>query len=454
MIQPNDPTSSPRKRGRKSKPYRDSTGKYINGLRQRSDGRWVIVETGETFTEPDERRAIARFRQWQAKHQDKKVMLYGMAHAEYQMREKANGKGGIRTKFLLTYSDIYESEVWAWVREQLIARPEYCAEQTGIPEVGRLADLPVRTPSPTLKELGKLYADKCEAQRKQVRQTELFWQAFTQWLDKHQVTTVKQLTTGLLADYADHEKAIARELRNNGEDGGSLKYLKHRFASIRRVFNFARKRGVHPNDLRYALDCCAVLTLPKHKTLIDPHPIDPVDFHRLLDHAEAPRMRAYLLVMLNLCMYPKEAVSLDWGDIDLVKKIVCTQRGKTSIIRAGMLWDETVEALHQIRPQWVMPRDQAVFLSREGSRWDPRSSNAMFRKLRKRAGVDASVKSADFRDGAYTAAIQSGASVDETKLLAGHAIGISDHYLARNPQMVEPAIKGIYHHYFGANKKV
>ena len=45
MIQPNDPVPGPRKRGRKSKPCRDSTGKYINGLRQRSDGRWVIVET-------------------------------------------------------------------------------------------------------------------------------------------------------------------------------------------------------------------------------------------------------------------------------------------------------------------------------------------------------------------------------------------------------------------------
>lgn len=44
------------------KPYRTSWGEHINGLRQRRDGRWVIVETGKTYVEPDERMAVVRFR--------------------------------------------------------------------------------------------------------------------------------------------------------------------------------------------------------------------------------------------------------------------------------------------------------------------------------------------------------------------------------------------------------
>lgn len=40
-------------------------GVYINGLCKRSDGRWVIVETGEAFVEPNERRAVSRFGRWE-----------------------------------------------------------------------------------------------------------------------------------------------------------------------------------------------------------------------------------------------------------------------------------------------------------------------------------------------------------------------------------------------------
>lgn len=58
------------------------------------------------------------------------------------------------------------------------------------------------------------------------------------------------------------------------------------------------------------------------------------------------------------------------------------------------------------------------------------------------------MKCAHCRDGAYTAAIDSGATVDEAKFLAGHAIGISDHYLKRKPTMVAGAVEGIRKAYF------
>lgn len=48
------------KRGRKPKPFRAANGEYINGLRRRPDGRWVLLD-GRIFREPDEQKAIEKF---------------------------------------------------------------------------------------------------------------------------------------------------------------------------------------------------------------------------------------------------------------------------------------------------------------------------------------------------------------------------------------------------------
>jgi len=51
------------KRGRKPKHYVAADGTPIVGLTRRPDGRWRIIGTHQTFREPDEVKAIARFRQ-------------------------------------------------------------------------------------------------------------------------------------------------------------------------------------------------------------------------------------------------------------------------------------------------------------------------------------------------------------------------------------------------------
>src|SRR5436190_22131413 len=53
--------STPRKRGRPQARHRMADGKEILGLTRRPDGRWRVSATGETFTEPDEKLAVARF---------------------------------------------------------------------------------------------------------------------------------------------------------------------------------------------------------------------------------------------------------------------------------------------------------------------------------------------------------------------------------------------------------
>lgn len=443
------PNPHQKKRGRKPKPHRDARGNYINGLRRRKDGRWVDVETGKTFVEKDENIAIARFRQMQSRREKRSVRMSAMHNKKHELHRRPDGQRIFKTVHLDTVIEFEEANLWPWVRNMLITRPEYAAEQTGIPELARLADLPKREPSPTLASLIKLYKDKAEAKKKQVRQTVLFWDEFCAWLSPHDIKTVKQLNTPLLAEYADHEKKVARTKREKRVRGGSLKYLSHRFNAIRRVFYFAQGRGIHPDDIRYGLDCCAVLQTPKEKTIPDPQPIPRAAFHALLSQAPNPRMRAWLLCMLNLCMYPSEALALDWDDLDLDRRSVRTQRGKTKKVRTGVLWHETVEALRAIYPPRLEQPDAPVFLSRYGTRWSVKAATNQYRNLRKLAGVHQCIKAEQCRDGAYTTSIEGGAELVNTMILAGHGVGIPDRYLFRKPRMVSEPIQSIYEAYFG-----
>ena len=69
--------------------------------------------------------------------------------------------------------------------------------------------------------------------------------------------------------------------------------------------------------------------------------------------------------------------------------------------------------------------------------------------MRTAAGVSDGVKVSDIRDGAYTAAIEGGADATHAMLLAGHATGMRDAYVRRNPRMVADACAAIERSYFG-----
>jgi hypothetical protein len=79
--------------------------------------------------------------------------------------------------------------------------------------------------------------------------------------------------------------------------------------------------------------------------------------------------------------------------------------------------------------------------------------NKMWRRLREKTEgrVPESVKFADVRDGAYTAAINEGAHPDHARILAGHRVaGTTDHYVKRQPRIVADACAAIEKVYFPA----
>ncbi len=181
----------------------------------------------------------------------------------------------------------------------------------------------------------------------------------------------------------------------------------------------------------------------------NPQPISVEDFHKLLDSANT-RWRAMLLVALNLCYYPVDVRTLPKSAINFQTGVVILDRAKTGqTTRVGVLWRRTIEALLAL--QEAEPNDSDyVFISQYRSPYSAHGFRNVFREIRNEAGL-ARVEFQHIRDGAYTAAIERGATEEHAKILAGHEIqGMSDAYIKRRPRMVADACSAIRLQYFGA----
>jgi integrase len=180
----------------------------------------------------------------------------------------------------------------------------------------------------------------------------------------------------------------------------------------------------------------------------DPRPLSRDDLHVLLD-AAVVKMRAAILLALNVAAYPSEVVGIKKSELDLDAKHYVGRRNKTGITRIAVLWDRTVKAVREYMQ--AEPHDgETLFVNAVGAELTQRSLTQQFRDLRRRTGLGDEVRFDSLRDGAYTAAIEGGATIDEARMLAGHRVGIPDHYLRRKPSMVAAACKAIEDFYFDA----
>ena len=113
----------------------------------------------------------------------------------------------------------------------------------------------------------------------------------------------------------------------------SAKSIHHAFNRVKTILNHYRQTGRCIDDVRHALDCCAVLKAPE-TTSIDPHPISRSDLHKLLASADDD-FKTMLLVALNLALYPIDVARLKWSDFDMERSVYTCKRGKTKVARIG-----------------------------------------------------------------------------------------------------------------------
>lgn len=440
------------RRGRPANPYVTSWGQVVHGLRRRpTDGRWEVTAwwaRGRKFTEPDEQKAVVRFnalrppeaREDAVVRLPRKAVASGLvqlgratqAHftavlgqpIETQVEGEPLDAWHVEGDHATTSTDVLQQGVWTHLRRELQERPWWVAEQAGIPELARLSEVTIRPPSPSLHAVGKLYEAHAPASAAWKRRVARFWLEFRRAVGPKQL---RQLTPGSARKYAD--MVLSR--------GRSPTYARQRFAAVKGVVHFALRQGLDPGDCRNALDALAVLRPPRPRKP-RPQPIDPVHFRGLLEHAD-PVMRAAVLLGLNACMYAAEVAALDWDDLDLAQRTLVTRRPKTGVLRVAVLWDATVESLTALPSSRLR---QGPVLRVSGA-----TVRRRFWDLRRRAGLRG-VCFEHLRDGAYTAAVEAdGVSLIHAEVLAGHRVGVPDHYIARRPQLVAAACEAVWHRY-------
>lgn len=458
-LQPSVATA--KKRGRKPASYTTSWNETINGLARRpSDGRWRIIGTDTTFTEPDERLAVHKFQSIVAQQKGEtidvpiaagKVRDGSLAAAIRRVtppiqpptdpadrlaEEWASGPrgGDTPTRLKLTADGSYEifreatecAAWWPWLRRYILTNYKLIAKNTGIESMAYLPDLKPPEPLPTFQVLEttwKTYGKCSELQKKKVLRG---WNDF---IEATGIEGIDDITPEVAVSYQD-------DVHGRGLSG---KQQQHIFSGIRRVVSFAKSRAIAVDAMQKALTYLELLRPSESAISLDPKPIDVDDWKRLLANAEGDD-KAMVLLMLNCAMYLQEVIRLEWDDIR--DGCVTTRRKKKGqCVRVAVLWKETLDALKDVKRKGAH-----IFNTYAGEPIKICGAQRRFAALTDKATL--LVTASQLRDGAYTAAVQANVSTPLCQLLVGHRSGMADHYVQRNPKMVAPACEAIHRHYF------
>lgn len=427
------PSKPNRKRGREADYAIGRDGQRIIGLsRNAYDGRYYATHSRpRKWFGSDLDLAIQRFQAWEAEREGAEVVFDSPDEFNRNFADALQHTERGRRLALKFKSIVREADYWAMVARDLRLRPDIVAQRTGIPEVARLASLPPLEPSPSLKSLGDLYYEKSRGSTRWNSRTRIYWNDFASVIKVKTLREVKQ----------DHIAAFHDEIFSRGH---SPTYVGHHFGAVKTVLAHAAKRGIAPTEVARVLSLCRMLVPPKKKST-DPHPISREAFHALLAVSDS-KWTAALMLALNCCMYGAEVSDIRKADIDLDKGTLVTSRNKTGVVRIAVLWSETIEAIRQYQTE-CPHESEYLLVSRTGAAYDGNHMGRNFARRRTEAGLT-DVEFNHLRDGAYSAAIDGGADLLHAKLLAGHATGISDHYVKRNPRMVADACEAVYRAYF------
>jgi integrase len=387
--------SQPTRRGRPAQYVKGRDGKPVVGLSlHKPSGTYYATHSKpRTYFGKDFDQALFLFRQWLSKQKQEKVEVkHPLAPEALRLtnitRKRKNME--LLPKDYEVLSVIPSDAFWAKVRYELFANPKLFADRVGEPRIGYLQDLKPPLPSPTLDEVGDIYESKARITAHERRKSKLFWKEFK---NTAKAKTIRDITQDHVIKYYDW-------VINYGQ---SQTWIKHRFGKIKTILRFAQNRTKTPEDIERVLTYCKMLAPPR-KNSADPSPISQANFRALLDVADS-KWQAILLCSLNFCMYGKEVADLERDEIDLRKRTLVTNRSKTGVTRIAAVWKQTCLALKEVPKH----RRSHLFLNQAGTPFHPDHIRRGFARLRVKAGLDEDVKISDIRDGAYTAAVESGA---------------------------------------------
>ena len=392
----------------------------------------------------DRLEAIYRFRDWMAEFAGESVEYDQTWHPTGKAKDVLEQLTRKKRDKVVLRKEFPEAEAWSFVRREILKSPTVAAEKLGIPEIARLSALPKPQPSVACAvALDAYLAKRKQPKPEEIKKVKRYWRDFVSAVAPAQ--TLKDIDVDALSRWED--VAYAKY-----EDSGSPKTLAHRFEYVQRVLNYAIKKGIDVAECeRLVAEIVSVKTELPDLRNPNPSPISPDDFHTLLEASDA-KWTAILLIALNLCYYPVDVRRLPKAAINPKTGVVIFDREKTGqTTRVGILWKRTREAIRAYLESSGHAAE-TVFITQYSKPYTAQGLRNAFRFLRDKTDL-ADIELAHVRDGAYTAAIEGGASETIAKILAGHSIsGMSDAYIKRNPRMVAEAVEAIEKHYFAVTQ--
>jgi integrase/recombinase XerD len=193
---------------------------------------------------------------------------------------------------------------------------------------------------------------------------------------------------------------------------------------LQRVFRFLERRGALLRDPTLNLELPSWKKLPRailnrsqaERIITNPSPHTP----------PGKRDRAILELLYGTAIRVGECERLDLKDIDLAKGLVFVRSGKGRKDRVVPIVGRAAAALdlylRETRPELLRdPREQALFLTRCGTRYCVKHIQQLVRDNAKAAGIDLRVTPHTLRHGCATHLLQGGADVRHVQQLLGHS---------------------------------
>jgi integrase/recombinase XerD len=149
---------------------------------------------------------------------------------------------------------------------------------------------------------------------------------------------------------------------------------------------------------------------------------------RVLNVCRSERDKALVMLMVDTGIRRTEAVSLNWGDIEISSGLIIIKKGKGGKSRSVVIGVQTRRALLRYRRSVPNNFSDPVFVTSQGVRLKPAGLRMALRRLGERAGIR--VSPLILRRTFATLSLRSGINPIHLQALMGHAsLAMTNHYI-------------------------
>lgn len=357
----------------------------------------------------------------------------------------------LQQKIALKYTQTYIPEtILAAIFREWLTDPYQCSIRVGDERLAMLDQLtPVQ--SIPLKEMGDYYYDFVPTNREQASDRERqkvrgWWSEFVKLTGRAMLDEITK---------ADIQRYTSKIILAAKKEGRSPTWIGHRFSAVGTVLRVYRTKLEDKTLVNKVLGWLKDFPCPKQVNgngdTYDPQRLTREQWQELLDVVSQGKSRtqkewkAIILFALNTCSYGIDCRQVQMCHIKGHE--LRLRRSKTGVAKIGWLWDETLAAISEFRSMGKIDGSPYVFPSRAGGEYTEGGwYDYWSRHIRPKLSFKWDFE--QLRDSGRYGAETGEASSNSILMAMGHRLpGVSDNYLFRHPELVQPVAEAIHKYY-------